>query len=692
MLPRPDYEAVDLLHIRGLEDAQVRLENLKEWVPFILKHQHNINYAKVFSRVDRALYPLIFDLYRALALREVSQRPLEDEPEINTSWWTVTGINPSDPTMTGNTYIGWEPRSEEERNLHEDTRLRFNFVSHQTQMEDILQFTFTTLSELLAPAYKLTCSTSPREALFTTALVHLLPNPAAVVDQILELFLDKGIQRTGLFDHLGERLYNNLNSVSHTTVPQYSWYDREIRREHVRPRRSSQVSPEQLVASYLDGTPLKFMLLKDHSIRFDSTTRLSHQHILGGSGAGKSTLLKHMILNDLQSPEKPTIVVVDPHSELISAFKERFEEDVILIDPRDIHHPPALNIFDSKLSFVGVNSEIAREQMTSGVIESFKYLFGGLSVNMTGHQTTYFEYVASLMVALNETRGEPPTIIDLLRFVEDPTRYRDDIEQLPELERDFFLRDVLDPRIKTYNQTADQVRARLRSILRNPTMRRIFTAKRTELDLYDLLNSGKLILVDTAQDFLGKDNSAVFGRFFISLIIQALVRRAPIPEKDRKLTYLYVDEAGDYFDDHVSDLLRTVRKFRCGAILAHHELEQASRGLLAALGSSTAVKFVSQPYSNDAGQMAKQMRTTAEFIMGQPRFSWAAYIQGLTQGAISIPVGPWTDLPRLSPERAKLWLDRNRALVSLEGVPETGEPATRGGGNPPPEDEDISYG
>ena len=145
------------------------------------------------------------------------------------------------------------------------------------------------------------------------------------------------------------------------------------------------------------------------------------------------------------------------------------------------------------------------------------------------------------------------------------------------------------------------------------------------------------MLVDTADDFL-KDASAHFGRVFISLVLQAIMERAALPEHQRRPTFLIVDEAASYFDSNIDDLLTAARKFRCGCLFAHQYLEQASWQLRSSLAANTAIKFASGVSVNDARQLAPDMRTTADFILSQKKLHFAAYIRHTTTTAVSIPV------------------------------------------------------
>ncbi len=78
-------------------------------------------------------------------------------------------------------------------------------------------------------------------------------------------------------------------------------------------------------------------------------------HVVGGSGAGKTTLLQNLILHDLHSEDRPALIIIDSQGDLINKISRLalFDPDdgplagrLVLISPKDIKHPPAVNIFD----------------------------------------------------------------------------------------------------------------------------------------------------------------------------------------------------------------------------------------------------------------------------------------------------------------------------------------------------------
>src|SRR3954452_3190365 len=113
----------------------------------------------------------------------------------------------------------------------------------------------------------------------------------------------------------------------------------------------------------------------------------------------------------------------------------------------------------------------------------------------------------------------------------------------------------------------------------NANFRAYFSHEHNKVDLFEAMNKGSLILVNTAKELLKQEGCELMGRFFIALILQAAQERASIPEDRRRPTFVYVDEAHDYFDENIEMLLTTARKYKVGLILSHQTLVQFDMNL-----------------------------------------------------------------------------------------------------------------
>src|SRR5882724_3982313 len=193
--------------------------------------------------------------------------------------------------------------------------------------------------------------------------------------------------------------------------------------------------------------------------------RGGHMHILGGTGSGKTRLIQSFICDDLAIEDPaPAIVVIDSQRDMIRKlsrllrfhpeYREAGYSRVTLIDPRDT---PALNLFDVNRKRLAKYDEHTKAQIAAGIIESFDYLFAGiLGSELTTKQGSLFRNIVRLMLTLPDTMGRTATMVDILKFMEDPTPYLPGIEALPDIPRAFFA-NYLDPKKnKGYAQTREQ--------------------------------------------------------------------------------------------------------------------------------------------------------------------------------------------------------------------------------------------
>ena len=541
-------------------------------------------------------------------------------------------------------------------------RAKEYFHAHERKTVNLLGNALSLIFGSISDRLPETFAPSP----FTIPLVYSLPDPRMEIHKTIGELVQQKYLDAGLFTEVGHTLYLNVCRVSGIADPSAPKKPLKMPSENDAPF-------QEIVESYLRGTPLLDFFLAPIPLKFTYEDRFSHMHVVGGSGAGKTQLLQHLILHDLQSDDPPALVIVDSQTDLINKLSHLalFDPDdgpladrLLLITPRDIQHPPALNIFDVNRERLGGYDEATKEQVTAGVIQTFDYLFNGLlGADLTAKQGVFFRFVARLMLALPETLGRNATILDLINLMDDATPYRAAIESLPPIQRNFFERDFPS---KTFAQTKEQIRYRLNAILENPTLARLFTSPRTKIDLFDALNNNAIVLVDTAKDFL-KGSSAHFGRIFISLVLQAVLERAALPEHERKPAFLIVDEAAAYFDSNIDDLLTEARKYKLGCVFAHQFLDQCTGALRSSLAANTSIKMASGVSMADARALAPDLRTTPDFILSQPRLQFAAHIRGVTPQAVSIPVpvGVLEAEPRLSREAYERVRELNRARVSL---------------------------
>lgn len=412
---------------------------------------------------------------------------------------------------------------------------------------------------------------------------------------------------------------------------------------------------DDVVETYLRGTHLKELFQLRTPFTIPENRRFEHTHIVAGSGHGKTQTLQYFISRDLQDVARgdKTVIVIDSQGDMINTIlnaKTVAPEQIVLIDPEDIGYPVCLNLFSVGQDRLEHYDPLERERLTNSIIELYDFVLGSLlSAGMTAKQSVVFRYVTRLMFHI------PDATIHTLRELMEPggvETYREYIEQLSGTPRRFFETEF---ESKEFANTKTQVLRRLYGVLENQTFERMFSHPESKFDMFDEMNAGKLILINTSKSLLKEQGTEIFGRFFIALIAQAAQERATLPDYDRLPVMVYVDEAHDYFDQNIGVILSQARKYRVGMVMAHQYLGQLSGGLQEAFEANTSIKLAGGVSARDARALAGQMNATPDIIQSQPKGTFATFIRGLTERAvpISFPFFVLEKLPKATKEEVE---------------------------------------
>lgn len=468
---------------------------------------------------------------------------------------------------------------------------------------------------------------------------------------------------------------------------------------------------EELIATYLSGTPLLSLFRTPVPFSIPLATRFEHMHIVGGAGHGKTQTLQHLIATDLALPDPPSLIIIDSHGDMLSAIERldcfhpehgRLTDRLIIIDPEDVEHPPALNMFDMSAARLASYTPAQREQVEAATIELFDYIFRALAADLSSKQGVAFAFVARLLLAIPHA-----TIHTLRELMEDQSSsidkspFHDAILRLDHTARAFFEGHFF---TKAFADTKRQIARRIYDFIRNKAFERMFSSRENKLDMFEAMNSGSIVLVNTSKAMLKGAASALFGRTMIALTLRAAFERVAIPPDQRRPAFLIIDEAADYFDANVDALLTQVRKYKLGLVFAHQYLDQLDAGLRASFAANTAIKLAGGVSDKDARSLAPDMRCRPEFITGQRKqsgsTSFATYVRNITPSALSlsIPFGTLDRMPRMSADAQARLRERNRQRYTVNPKTEPvskDQPASRNPASPTEvsgDDDDWSSG
>jgi hypothetical protein len=394
-----------------------------------------------------------------------------------------------------------------------------------------------------------------------TDLIRTIGDIGSVTEDICQTFFADELKEANLFARHRDRLERNMVAASGGNPADPKAFTRMPKL----PSKSDIRDPVELVDAYLGGTPIRDLF--DGAIPFaiPASARFEHHHIVAGSGHGKTQTLQYLIARDLEAVRRGdrSVVVLDSQGDLIQAISnlkvfapgEALHDRIVIIDPTDVEWPVSLNLFDVGLERLKHYPMLERERLTNSILELYDFVLGSLlAAEMTQKQSVIFRYVTRLMLHI------PDATIHTLRELmekDSEVKFAEHIAKLTGTARHFFETEFPS---KEFTQTRHQVLRRLWGILENQTFERMFSHPRSKLDLFAEMNAGKVILINTAKDLLKESGTEIFGRFFIALIAQSAQERATLPEAKRMPTFVYIDEAADYFDRNIRIILSQARK------------------------------------------------------------------------------------------------------------------------------------
>lgn len=332
--------------------------------------------------------------------------------------------------------------------------------------------------------------------------------------------------------------------------------------------------------------------LKPFGIKLDDRRR--HMYVIGKTGMGKSTLLENMIVQDIRAGRGLT--VVDPHGDLVEKVLKYVPSyrvnDIIYLNPADVDYPIAFNILEA----INPNQ---RHLVSAGLIAVFKKMW----IDSWGPRLEYI--LNNTILALIEYPGS--TLLGVNRMLVDK-EYRGKV-----------VRHISDPIVKSFWQTeftayANQFRTeaiapiqnKIGQFLSSAIIRNIVGQPKSTIDMREIMDSGKILLLNLAKGRIGETNSALLGAMMITKLQVAAMSRIDAPESERRDFFLYVDEFQNFATESFANILSEARKYRLDLIIAHQYIEQLDETVRAAVFGNVGTIVCFRVGAADAEFLAKE--------------------------------------------------------------------------------------
>lgn len=305
----------------------------------------------------------------------------------------------------------------------------------------------------------------------------------------------------------------------------------------------------------------------DRKIFIGDDDRRRHMYIIGKTGTGKSQMLEELAIQDVKSGKG--LAVIDPHGDLIDGILSRIPperaEDVIYFDPSDGERPMGINMIESHseqemhfvaTSIVGLMYKLFDPQKTGIIGPRFEHAVRNaiLTVLQGMDNGTFIEVVQVLQ--------RPDFVQELLPRVSDPIIRRYWTDQIAQT-ADFHKSEVLDYIVSKFGR-----------FITNKLMRNIIGQSTSTLNFRNVMDEGKILLINLAKGKLGEENSNFLGLILVPKILIAAMSRQNIPEEKRRDFYLYVDEFQNFATPDFAQILSEARKYRLNLIVANQFIGQ----------------------------------------------------------------------------------------------------------------------
>jgi Type IV secretion-system coupling protein DNA-binding domain len=357
--------------------------------------------------------------------------------------------------------------------------------------------------------------------------------------------------------------------------------------------------------------------------------RRQHMYVLGKSGTGKSVLLSNLIIQNIQNGEG--VCVVDPHGELVEeilhSIPDHRVKDVIYFNPADTEFSIGFNV-------IQVDDPKYKHLVASGLMGIFTKIWANA-------WSARMEYILNnAILALLDTPNS--TLLGIPRLLVDKDYRQMIIGNLKDpVVKAFWVHEYEQWREQFRNEAIAPIQNKVGQFLSTSIIRNVVGQSTSTIDVFKIMNEGKIFLVNVSKGRVGEDNSALLGGMIITKIQLAAMERVRIPENERKDFYLYVDEFQNFATDAFANILSEARKYRLNLTIAHQYTAQIENKdgsqVRDAVFGNVGTMIIFRVGADDADFLEKEFEPefTAQDLVNLPNYN--IYLKLMIDGVTSRP-------------------------------------------------------
>ena len=333
-------------------------------------------------------------------------------------------------------------------------------------------------------------------------------------------------------------------------------------------------------------------------LRYD---RSRHVYIIGQTGAGKSGTLELFALSDIFHNQG--YAIIDPHGDF-AVNNMRFipgsrMQDVVYFNPADTAYPLGFNPLE-------VTNPAQKTNISSEVIGVLKRMFG----ESWGPRLEYILRYTILALLDRPTT----TMLDITRMLTDKKFREETLSYCTDtVVMQFWRVEFASWNDKFVAEAIAPVLNKVGAFTANPIIRNIIGQPKSTFNIREIMDEGKILIVNLSKGLIGEDNAAILGSFLVTKIQLAAMSRSDIPDiKDRRPFYLYVDEFQNFATDSFATILSEARKYGLNLTVANQYISQMNETVRDAVFGNVGTMISFRVSADDAPILSKQFEPQFE--------------------------------------------------------------------------------
>lgn len=339
----------------------------------------------------------------------------------------------------------------------------------------------------------------------------------------------------------------------------------------------------------------------NHQFGMLRSDRSRHVYIIGQTGAGKSGTLELFALSDIFHGHG--YAIIDPHGDF-AVNNLRFIpgsrlDDVVYFNPADTAYPLGFNPLE-------VTNPSQKSNISSEVIGVLKRMFG----DSWGPR---LEYILRYTILALLDRPET-TMLDITRMLTDKKFRAETLSYCTDtVVLNFWKIEFASWNDKFQSEAIAPVLNKVGAFTANPVIRNIIGQPKSTFNIRQIMDEGKILVVNLSKGLIGEDNAAILGAFLVTKIQLAAMSRSDIPNiADRRPFYLYVDEFQNFATDSFATILSEARKYGLNLTVANQYISQMTDTVRDAVFGNVGTMISFRVSADDAPILSKQFEPQFE--------------------------------------------------------------------------------